>query len=112
VGRAAAEHERDGDHAGQVAGAHLVEEQLEQPGVGGLVRGAGDDGDVGRRERLDRRADRGVAPAEQARTEVDHVDDDVRRGAGEPLDHEFGRGAGAGPGLGVADDGDRAHARQ
>jgi hypothetical protein len=48
VRRHAAQHQRHGHHTGEVAGADLVEEELEQAGVGGLVGRAGDDGDLGR----------------------------------------------------------------
>src|SRR6185369_5055124 len=95
--------------AGEVTGADLVEEELEQSGVGGLVGGARDDGDLGRPDRLDGLGDRGVAPAEQACAEVDDVHDSVRRCPGQLLDDELGGRPRARARLGVADDGDRAH---
>ena len=53
---------------------------------------------------------RRVPPAEQPGAEVDHVDHPVRRCAGQPLHDQFSGRPGARPRLGVADDGDRAHA--
>ena len=67
---AGAEHQRDGHPAQPDAAGEPVEEQLEQAGVGGLVRRAGDHDQVGRADLVDEGRDRRVLPVQQRRAEV------------------------------------------
>ncbi len=81
----AAEHERERRGLAELTLPELVEEQLQQPGVGGLERRGGDHQEVGGLHDLLRLRHLRITPSEERGSEVDDVDDVLRRNAGQLL---------------------------
>ena len=102
VDRRGAEHQRHGGHPRQALVGEPVEEALEQPRVGRLVRRAGHDEQVAGGHLLDEPGDPGRRRVEQLTGHVGQVDDQV--GAAQPVGQRERGLVGARERLGVADD--------
>ena len=100
---AGAEHQRDRD-AAQPVGREAVEEELEETGVGALVRRGREHHEVGGTDLLHQPGHGRVAPVEQRGAEVGQVDHEIRLSAGELVGDVDRGGEGARPRLRVADD--------
>jgi hypothetical protein len=88
-----AEHQRDGGDASQPAAGDPVQEELEQSGIGGLVGGAGHDGQVTGLDCGHDVGHGGVRPVQQRTAKIREIDAQLRRPTS-----QFSRPRGARPG--------------
>jgi hydroxyacylglutathione hydrolase len=106
-----AEHQRDGGDAGQRAAGDPVQEELEQAGIGGLVGGAGHDGQITGLDRGREVGHAGVRPVQQRSAKIGEIDAQVSGPAGQSLGDEVRGLVGPGTWLRVTDHDDDAHRR-
>jgi hypothetical protein len=81
----AAEHDRHRGHAGQRAAGEPVQEQLEQPGISGLVGRARDHHQVAGLDRGHQLGYAGVGPVQQGGAKIGEVDVQIRGAPGQSL---------------------------